>query len=203
MQRALLLTIAVTLITYSGFAQGNRRTAPLKPTKGRVELTISPLWSPKSLKDLEGRAELVIDGSVQSVVATRLTDPNNPASLETDYLLKVNRILGGSQGGSPETIVVSQLGGKSGDLEVVTPQNPAMKIGENYILFLNRDSRLSRSGSAAPGYEIAGVWSGKLRIENGRVQIKAPATNSLREHDNEPVEQFVRLVKQHFASSTP
>src|SRR5712692_4980822 len=136
--RKLVLLIG-TIIATVALAQNRRdATAPQPAPHGSATLIRTPAFSPSSLDQLTGKAELILDGEVEAVVPTRLANPNNPTSLETDSIISVNRAL---KGVTVQRVVVSQPGGKQGDLEIISNQDALMQKGERFILFLTRDNR--------------------------------------------------------------
>ena len=75
---------------------------------------------------------------------------------------------------------------------------------EDYVLFLTADKRaypLNTSGS--PRYEAVGVWSGKAKIVNGKIEFPAAAHKGLHQYDNSDANAFIEFVKQRISIIFP
>jgi hypothetical protein len=83
--------------------------------------------------------DVIVEGSVQSIFPTRLRQVNDAASVETDALFNVDRVLKGKPE-SLRSLVIRQFGGKYGDLEVVVEHHTPLRQGDRHILFLEHDT---------------------------------------------------------------
>lgn len=180
------------------FGQENRRIEPIRNPKGVGQAIVSPLDTPASLDELVGSADLIVDGTVTEAQKSRLRNPKFPTSLETDYVISVGKTLGGRKKSvAPNKVMVSQIGGKIGDLEVVTPQIPRLEIDRRYILFLTSDDRPSSASSPIqPRFIITGVWVGQFKIQNEKIYAADQPGPSFKAYDGEPVEQFLGTVER-------
>jgi hypothetical protein len=181
-----------------GQVQANRRNANTQvEPQGKVVTTITTLFDPHSLEDLVNKADLVIDGFVDSVALARFRVPNIPGTLETDVTLRINRTIRGVDQSNLGRIVVAEAGGKRGDLEVVTPQNTLMQVGERYVFFLVRDDRSNLPDvSHYSRYIVAGVWSGKFKVEAEKIHASAESSPGLKVHEGENLNDFVGRIQR-------
>jgi hypothetical protein len=179
-----------------GFSQGNRETAPpTRNPKGTGILIMEPSFSPGSIDELLDRTEVLVDGVVQSVPAARLRNPQIPDSLETDVVISVGRILGGRMDPAVRKVVVTQQGGRLGDLEIIAEDDPLMTPGERYILFLAKDTRPSLPELGMPRFVVTGIWSGRFRVTDKKViKTSYRSAAGLRVHDNQPLDEFLTSV---------
>src|SRR5215813_13119598 len=95
---------------------------------------------PPSLAALVKTADVIVDGTVQSIFPSRLRDAKDPTSVETDTLFTVDKVLKGK----PElvrSVVIGRMGGKYGDVEVIIDSEPPFMPGDRHILFLHHDRR--------------------------------------------------------------
>ena len=138
--------LAALLVFSSAFAaqnqSGRRRVGdPPTPVRGTIHGVYDSFAPrPQSLKDLVKAADVIVEGRVDSIFPGRLREVNDPGSVETDTLFMVDRVLKGKPE-SLRSLVVIQMGGKYGDVEVIIENETPLKIGEQHILFLNYDHR--------------------------------------------------------------
>ena len=79
---------------------------------------------------------------------------------------------------------------------VAIQDNPLVKAGEEYILFLVNDNRASLPNtSGSPRYVTVGSWSGKAKITEGKIQFVPGASKGLHQHDNTVASTFIAAVK--------
>jgi hypothetical protein len=139
----------------------------------------------KSLAGLIKAADVVIDGTVQSVLPARKASATN---LETDIRIAVGSVLKGPL--TNKEIMVSQMGGTVGDLKIVPQQYDLMQPGERYVLFLKRDLRPSTPQvSGVPAYYVLGAWLGLVHVSDNKVHV-TPRSPSLLQFDGSDVGVF-------------
>lgn len=179
-RKVVLLTITVACAVTMG--QGNRRNSPILPGQGgSVVITVSPIDSFLSLEDLAAQADLIVLGTVERVLPSRFHNPSNPGSLETDSLIAVQRVLSGEDRSTNGRLLISQIGGKAGEFTAIVPQDTLLREGQQYFLFLDRETRDDMPNSTgAPRYVITGVWMGKVPVdtESGRATFSLMADDS-------------------------
>ena len=128
--------------------------------RGTFRPSVDYVSPPRSLQALVKSADAIVDGVVQSVFPSRLENVSDPTSVETDTLFTVDHVLKGK----PEplrSLVITQMGGKYGDVEVIIDSQPPLKPGDRHILFLHYDRR-----TIVPTYPRT---DGNLSIINGQV----------------------------------
>jgi hypothetical protein len=175
-----------------GFGQ-NRSPANAPPeTKGKAILIRTPGFVPHTLEELVQNADLVVDGVVESVMPTRLANPNSPSSLETDSVIVISKVLKGGDQARLHKVVISQPGGKRGELEIVPTQDPLVHSGERYVLFLTPDTRpnLPAVGDL-PRFYLTGAWAGKFKVDKGKIKTCTPCSPGIRAHGDTDVDAFL------------
>ena len=194
MRQLVLCVLCGAALSYS---QGNRRNGPL-PDHGTVEVTVTPIDQPASVQELTKRSQLIVEGEIVRILPTRQVNPDSPHSLETDSVIQLKRVLKGDQPST--TIAISQVGGKLGTKEAIVKQDPLFKVGEQYVVFLVRDDRKQANTSGFARYLVVGVWSGRAKIEHGKVQFSDEASPALRSQNNTTVESLVATIAKIAAS---
>ena len=200
------LVAAVTVM----FAQ--QKTVPsASPTTPQrvVYVHQEPLYSPGSLEELEGLADLIVEGMVDSsTIPARKPNTGIPNHLETDSVFLVSAVFKGdlsSQKLFPR-VVISQVGGKDGDL-IFMPEEPILSQGEKMILFLRKDPRNLPSVAALPRFTIVGIWAGKFRVQasptdpNKKIIGVPRKSGGLKDHDLEDHDHFVRHIRSAVAAA--
>ncbi len=161
-----LVILATTVACALSFGQGNRRNSRILPSQGgSVEITVSPLDAISSLEDMAVKADLIVQGSVERVLPSRFHDPSLPGTIETASLFAIQRVLSGEDRSTNGRILISQMGGRSDDFVATVPQDALLREGQEYFLFLDRETRDLPNSTGAPRYIISGVWKGKIPIE--------------------------------------
>lgn len=159
--------LIVTVACGIAMGQGNRRTSPILPSQGgSVVITVSPIDSIASLEDLAADADLIVLGVVERVLPSRFRDSSMPGLIETDSLIAVQRVLFGEDRSTNGRILISQIGGKFGEFTATVPQDAPLREGQQYFLFLTRETREKMPNTTgAPRYIITGVWKGKVPVD--------------------------------------
>jgi hypothetical protein len=172
------IILHLVISTHEGLPQGtplnNQATVSPKEPHGTVPLSITTADSPNDLRELISVSDLIIQARVESVLDVRFVNPNSRDLIETDFELIVNRVLKAKtddtnqKGKRVGKITVSQLGGKMGDFEVVPAQYKLMEPGEDYILFLRYDDRVSLTTVNDLRCVIRGSWHGSFLIDRDK-----------------------------------
>lgn len=192
----------------SGPAPGSspRRTThkPFHLPNGKVAMELDPSNEVGNLSQLVAASQLIVDGTVFSVLPAVSTEPDpDIPSAETRSVISVDSVLGGTPPGT-DTIQLTQIGGKAGKWDISVPDDPPVRQGERYVLFLMADTRRDTTNTAGvPRYCIIGVWSGKAKIDGGKVQFPPRANKRLHEHDNQDVNSFLADVKNEINHTVP
>jgi hypothetical protein len=171
-----------------------------------------------SLDQLIRMPELIVDGTVTSVLPSISTnpDPDIPA-IETASVVSISEVLLRLERGADgltrltetlpagrSTILLAQVGGKAGKWDVTVPDDPLLTRGERYVLFLDSDDRKQPpNASGAPRYLAVGAWSGRVRVEGGKIQFLPSALPRLHEYDNTDVTAFVKTVRERIRVLVP
>jgi len=136
-----------------------------------------------------------VDGRVESLLG-RLRNLNDSASVETDAIFAVDRVLKGRPE-SLRTLVVTQMGGKYGDVDVVVEGLTRLSQGDRHILFLNYDPR-----TIAPVYPrtdgnfyIVGAPIGDFKVQDKTVKWMSLSTaEAFKKFENVTVEDFIAQI---------
>jgi hypothetical protein len=95
------------------------------------------------------------------------------------------------------TIAIYQLGGRFGPCSLTVNDDPIVELREEYIFFLVRDSSTSiPNNSGSTRYATLGVYGGKAKIVDGKIQFSPSAHERLREYDNTDLAMFKDIVKR-------
>ncbi len=198
MKRPIFLVTATLGMSLYNWAQTGRATKGQEtlPTAGTARLYVTPMPAPdKSLVGLIKAADVVIDGTVQSVLPARQP---SASTLETDARIAIGSVIKGPLVNNQ--IMVSQMGGVVGPLKIVPQQYDLMKAGERYVLFLKRDIRPSTPKiSGAPAYYVLGAWLGLVRVIDNKVLVK-PGSADLSQRDGSDVSVFETALSDSVTS---
>ena len=82
--------------------------------------------------------------------------------------------------------------------------DPLVSLGEEYVLFLTADNRrVVPNTSGSPRYAAVGVWSGKAKVVNNKIQFLPHASVQLHKNDNMDLNAFTALVKDRIEVLLP
>src|ERR1043165_177262 len=99
MRTFIALCCACLLIATVSAAQNQSGRARVGDPPPKVHGTVHPdvdyTPPPPTLQGLVKTADVIVDGTVQSVFPSRLRDVNDPGSVETDVLFAVDRVFKG------------------------------------------------------------------------------------------------------------
>jgi hypothetical protein len=172
----------------------NASVAPCPGGVGSAEIDTPVI---PDLDTLIEASDLIIVGTVVNVLPAVLISPDHPDLTETHSLISIRDHLGGSLPPNTNTILLRQIGGKVGPCTLVVSADPLVNLHEDYVLFLRPDKRAyPPNTSGSPRYEAVGIWSGKAKIVNGKIEFRPAAHKELRQHDNSDANAFIELVKQ-------
>ena len=141
-------------------------------------------------------SDLIIVGDVVNVLPAFNTDPNHLEIVETDSLVSVRESLLGTLPPGVRTVALFQIGGKVGACGLIVDGDPLVSFAEEYVLFLTADNRRGvPNTSGSPRYESVGVWSGKAKVVNNKIQFPPHASAQLHKNDNMDLNAFRALIK--------
>lgn len=171
--------------------------ATLNPCPGgTTTVELDPVGGTPTLNGLVQMSELVIVGTVVNVLPAFSPSVDHLDTVKTESLVAVEQLLYGSLPLGTKTILLSQLGGRTGVCALVVPDDPLVKNGERYVLFLRADNQTEPPNtSGSPRYFAAGVWSGKAKIVNGKMQFLPRAHADLRKYGNTDANAFIETLK--------
>jgi hypothetical protein len=175
-----------------------RRNASINPCPGGKGTTELDSVVARSLDDLIQMSHLIVEGTVVKVLPSVSMNADHPETIETDSLISVSAILYGSLPAGTNTIALFQIGGKTAICEQVVPDDPLVREGERYVLGLWADNRRQppANTSGAPRYSVAGAWSGRVRMEAGKVHVlPRGADTALRQYDDMDANLFISALK--------
>ena len=169
--------------------------AKLGNSGGTAQTFITPVFIPRSLKDFVAEAPLIADGKVTAVMPSRIVEGKRPEGLETDFVFSITKVLKGDR--NLHTVMISQIGGKAGRLEIATPQVPSLQTNRRYILFLHPDKRsnFEQTTKGMQRFVVEGVWSGIFEVKNGVVHPSSKLQQNMKaETASQSADEFSQKI---------
>jgi hypothetical protein len=192
----ILFTVAVLNTLTAGGQIARRSPFDRNPCPGGMGSAILDGVVVWSLDQLIRMSDLIIVGDVVKVLPAFATSPDHLDIVETDSLVSVRESLRGTLPPGVRTIALSQLGGNVGGCGFIVDGDPLVSLGEEYVLFLMPDNRSAvPNTSGSPRYAPVGVWSGKAKVVNNKIQFLPHASAELHKNDNMDLNDFTALVK--------
>jgi hypothetical protein len=149
-----------------------------------------------AIHDLIQISELIIKGTVARVLPSEVLSQNPRNVMHTTSLISIDEVLRGTPPPS-NTIAITQLGGQVGPCSLTVKDAPVVDLREEYILFLVHDLSPSiPNNSGSPRYTVYGVYSGKAKIVDGKIQFSPGASYALREYNGTDLAMFKDIVKR-------
>lgn len=150
--------------------------------------SVSLAHSYETLEELEEASVLIAEVSIKDVL---LTDKENDSSF---YNATVTDVLKGTV--EEKEIVLTQVGveeerEKTGELKMER-ENPLMKVGDSYILFL-KAGKDDRVGSL---FYVAGEYQGKYQIQGEQVYSVNQKAQTKATISGESVDQFKEKIRE-------
>ena len=169
--------------------------------RGRIYMSVTPAAVPGSLKELVSTADVIVDGRVESVLPSRLNNPADPTTVETDAIVGVREVLKGPE--TLKSLVVTQAGGKDRDVEIVPVQYELLQQGDRHILFLTSDGRdiVPRYPAVNGTFTITGRWSGNFKVEGGALKTSRNAPADLKKRETEGADVFIDRIRAEVRAS--
>ncbi len=185
------------------FAQNAARAS--RPCPGEVvSAEIDPVFVGTTLDQLVRASELIVVGTVVNVLPPIRVNPDVEISIETHSLVAVDQLLYGTLPPGVRTILLAQQGGEIGACKLEVPADPVVSLREQYVLFLRADDRAKLPNiSGSPRYIVVGVWTGKVKIADGKIQFAANATPRFRGYNNISASGFIDTLKQSISRAFP
>lgn len=193
-----LFCVGVSL-TFAQEPRIRREDVGKLPKKGTVVATVTPLI-PYTFSDFVQHADLIIEGNVNSILPSRYLGTGT--SVETDMEISIKRVIKGSKDKAVDKVIIAQYGGQIEDFQILVPEDPLMELGGNYLLFLVRDKREGLPDYEHPRYGVAGIYNGKFKINDGKVEPSEKATGYLKGYAGKTVDEFVGEILEPDSSSS-
>ncbi|MFH1224757.1 MAG: hypothetical protein V1676_03045 [Candidatus Diapherotrites archaeon] len=199
--------LVVGIAALFAFTSGDPTTAtpPMSPTTTATQSispttkTISPTWSTEvlDLSFLNKHSESVVIGRVTEILPSkwdtpdggRPTDVASDASIYTDIIIQVDKVVKGSV---PSSVVVRTLGGQVGDDGMIAEGEAEFKVGEKVLLFLttNDPSDNTTSNGGAHYWVVAGMH-GRFAITDDSFAVRP---NVPEQYQRLPLEEVLGAV---------
>ncbi len=173
-QQARFLFFLFPVVLFSQEPQNSPNAGQLPPGQqpGQLDAIVDSVYAPLSPEQLVHDSEVAILGEVSSLLGSR----DYHGTVETDTQVTVLRILKSSPNGMlGDKLIISQLGGTLGGVELMNQKDPPMELGEKTILFLRKDDREDINelpDFGIPRYVIRGVHFGRFYVKNDHMVIK-------------------------------
>lgn len=188
----LVLVLLLACLSWAQTPADRKPNATLNPCPGGIASAQIDTISFPSLDRLVLMSNLIVVGTVVNVLPSFAMDPKHVQIPETDSQISVTQtIFGKAPSGM---ILLFQLGGQGVPCSMVVKDDPLVKSGEQYILFLHLDDRKVPNTSGIPRYEALGVWSGKVPIIDGKVYFPLPSHVALHKYDGMDLAAFVATL---------
>jgi hypothetical protein len=191
-----LLSLALLATTVAGAqtpAPFGRTAEPDRlPRSGKYTVTQHQEVE-RSLEQLADSAHLIVDGTVLASFPATNVNPEIPLSIHTDSRVAVNSVLKGAVPDGKQLFLLTQEGGKVGDLDIEVANSSLVKSGERYLFFLRRSDRTDNSVGLTRYFAI-GTWSGMLKVEADRMRIAETSEDNLRARNGASVDDFKVLI---------
>lgn len=205
-----MLCIAVFIGVSSAHGQGgqiarspNARMDPCPGGRATIS-SIDTIENPTRLEDLIQISEVILVGTVVNVLPGTRLSTQNLSLIETTSLISVNELLRGTLAPGTKTISISQLGGRVEPCTLRVPEDPLFELGEDYVLFLLQNKRTNPPNTTgAPRYSPVGIWSGKAKVVDGKIQFLPLVSQGLHKYDNTDAMEFIRALKARIDSLFP
>lgn len=194
--------ILIGLVLLAAICSGQSVRGPRDSDDRKAIMRLSPIQEPETLDQLLN-APLIIDGNVISALAPRNTTKFSSTSraplIETHSVVAVTSVLKGTVPNSAATILISQVGGQAEGWELRVPDDPIMPQGERYVFFLVGDDDLRKdivpNTSGMPRYAVFGIWAGKAKVVNGKIQFLPRASSRLHSLDSTDAVTFLQMIR--------
>ena len=166
------------------------------PANGRVIVHAHPRDEVANLETLVAMSKLIVEGTVVSTERVIDTSLNSDVpEVETHSAFVVNKVLSGRLPGGKTTILLAQQGGKVGKWDVIPEDDPLVKSGERYILFLAPDERKHPSNpSGTPRLYTVGAYAGRVTLESGKILFLPAADSRLRRLNGTEEAAFIKII---------
>ncbi len=192
------LSIVLLLGVNVSTAQSPSRApnATLHPCPGGTGVAEVDGFHPTSLDQLVRASDLIMVGTVLNVLPAFSNNPEHLISIETHSLVALEEVLYGTLPPGNRRIVLAQQGGQAGPCKLVVPDDPLVQDGEEYVFFLLADEP-DRVPETAPGlrrYVGAGVWGGRAKVVDGKIQFPPSAGPGLEEYNGIDAAAFIATV---------
>lgn len=132
-----------------------------------------------SLEKLISMADSIVIGKVTNIAPSKWNTPDgkkppmdntNSNIIFTDIYIRVDKYLKNPQ--NTEIIIVRVLGGKVGEDEIKSEDQPSYNLNERVLIFLTKDSDFRTKNIGSEHFVTLGQLQGKIPIfENGEVTI--------------------------------
>src|SRR5713226_3042753 len=200
-----LCTCALLANLLAAQDQSGRQRVGSPPPKvhGTVHPDVDYTPPPPTLQGLVKTADVIVDGTVQSIFPARLRDVNDPGSVETDAVFAVDRVFKGK----PEelrSLVITQVGGKYGDVEVIVDNTKPLRPGDRHILFLHYDRRtiVPTYPRTDGNFVIVGGFGGNFKVDGNAVKWLAPAdASTYRKFESGTADDFIAQILAEVSAS--
>jgi hypothetical protein len=194
---ALLFCDAVCFCQKAGRSAADPKRCP---ETGKVVTYLEPVAPPPDLDQLVRMSGLIVDGTVIAVLPSINRNPDLAGAIETDSLVAIQLRLYGPLSPGTGTVAISQEGGKTTQCEEIIPDDPLLRAGERYILFLIPDTRkVPANNTGFPRYDVVGIWGGKVKVDNNAVQFSPKAVSGMHALNGTSVDAFLSQVKERIS----
>jgi hypothetical protein len=200
----ILLVGTVGIAFCQNTQQGDRSPGQAALRTARITAELHPREEVTSLAIAIKMSALIVQAKVINGLPAVNRNVNIPQAIETHSILRVERVLYGKLPAGTDTIILAQEGGKSGQVEVLVPDDPLVNVGDEYILFLTPDERkVPHNTTGVPRYAAVGGWGGKAKIDGGKVYYLPRANVALHAYDGQDASTLVSAIQSEINHTMP
>jgi hypothetical protein len=176
------------------FGQNAQRTGAGTDAPCDATVLVESTGSPSDLIDLIRHSNVILDGTVQSLLPT-VEVPGSPLP-ETDAVVNVTTVFRGNISNNSADVVIAENGGELGRCRQIVDHDALVAPGERYIFFLLPCRRNTFPNSThLPRYIVVGIWAGKFKVTAGVVNVSPYTSPALAALSGEELTSFVELLR--------
>ncbi len=172
------IAIVLSLAAAPAYSQNRAKAGDPPPTGGEVMLLVSPSRSAASLADLVNQSDLIVEGEVSEILASRRFGAPGPAgTVVTDHRIRITRTFH-SQWPDLTEIMLVQHGGVIDNTRYNAIELLPLEVKSKVFLFLVPDNEPREPKSAPKHFYAVGVWAGVILADGDNLK----AAQNIRPH---------------------
>jgi hypothetical protein len=151
---------------------------------------------PDNIDLLIRSSDLIIDCKIEKLLSSALSSGSGPM-VATYFSVSVNQVILGELPEKQKTLAIQERGGSAEGYEIIVKENPLVKPGEHYILFLRDKGPSLDFILGMPCYYAVGQYAGKAQItQDGKIQFLPSAAKTLHSYDGQENDKFIATINE-------